>query len=292
MVSLSWESLWIAQALANHDPGLVPAHRAVRIYDRMKAILLAAGLGTRLGSLTDIWPKCLMPVRGRPLLEYWLDDLRAIGINDVLINTHHHSEIVTEFLARPKFGAGLVAVFEPELLGTAGTLRRNAAFSEGAEVFVAHADNWCRCDLSKFAQFHSCHRPPETDMTMMTFATDAPQNCGIVETDTRGVVIGFHEKVAQPPGNLANAAVYILEPKVLDWLLDNPDVGDFSTGVLPAFMGRIATWMNSGYHRDIGTLSELRKAQFDPADIATEVRDEWSATFLRHPIHGYIDGKP
>lgn len=254
----------------------------------MKAILLAAGLGTRLKPLTDIWPKCLMPIQGRPLLEYWLDDFQKLGLNEIVINTHHHPEIVAEFLRRPKFGTDLIVAYEQELLGTAGTLRRNGELLAGDSILVAHADNWCRCDLEDFLRFHFNGRPAGTEITMMTFETTNPESCGIVEIDDSGVVRGFHEKVTNPPGNLANAAVYIIEPCVLEWLRSRPEVCDFSTGVLPEFVGRIATWKNSGVHRDIGTIAELRSAQRDLVNPAAGLDDPWQDAFRRHPIQQYV----
>jgi mannose-1-phosphate guanylyltransferase len=99
-------------------------------------------------------------------------------------------------------------------------------------------------------------------MTMMTFDTDAPQTCGIVETDTDDLVVRFHEKVANPPGTRANGAVYIFEPEVIAFIasLGKPIV-DLSTEVIPHFLGRIATYHNSGYHRDIGSPESLRAAE-------------------------------
>jgi mannose-1-phosphate guanylyltransferase len=98
----------------------------------------------------------------------------------------------------------------------------------------------------------------------MLFETLDPASCGIVDLDQSGVVKSFYEKVPSPPGNLANAAVYILEPAVLGFL---DGVGkreiDFSTEVIPHFMGQIATYLNDVYHRDIGTLSSWEEAQKD-----------------------------
>src|SRR6202041_1465775 len=96
----------------------------------------------------------------------------------------------------------------------------------------------------------------------MVFATDAPQSCGIVECDAQGMVIGFHEKVPSPPGNNANAAVYIFEPSVLKFLegLGKPVI-DLSTEVLPHYIGRMSVFANDGYHRDIGTPESLAKAE-------------------------------
>ena len=123
-------------------------------------------------------------------------------------------------------------------------------------------------------------------MTMMTFDTNIPHTCGIVETDAQGVVKAFHEKVADPPGDRANAAVYLLEPEVLRWLEQHPEVSDFSTQVLPNYLGRIASWHNAQIHRDIGTLETLHQAQMDPKPEAIwDKTDEWQRWFLDQPIH-------
>ena len=81
----------------------------------VRALLLAAGLGTRLQPLTDQWPKCLMPIGERPLLEYWLETLWRSGISEVLVNLHHLPEIVEIFLARPRFQDWVSGVKETEL---------------------------------------------------------------------------------------------------------------------------------------------------------------------------------
>lgn len=248
--------------------------------------MLAAGLGTRLRPLSEHWPKCLMPIGTRPLLEHWLLMLQRAGIENIMVNTHHHAARVDEFLDSAGV-SGLVHRFhEPELLGTAGTLRANAGFFGESTVLLVHADNWCRCDFADFLDFHTCRRPSGCVITMMTFSTDSPRSCGIVETDAAGVVTAFHEKVESPPGNRANGAVYLLEPSVLAWLQERPEVSDFSTGVIPAFIGRIATWHNRGIHRDIGTPESLLLAQRDLADAEPtgETVDEWHRAFLQHPV--------
>ena len=105
-------------------------------------------------------------------------------------------------------------------------------------------------------------------MTMMTFDTDSPSSCGIVETDEEGVVVQFHEKVANPPGVRANAAVYIMEPDVLDFIATlDQRFADLSAEVIPRFLGRIATFHSSEYHRDIGTPEGLRLAQTEYSQI-------------------------
>ena len=257
--------------------------------NKVRALLLAAGLGSRLHPLTDKWPKCLMPIGERPLLEYWLETLHSANIKEVIVNIHHHSRIVKGFLNRPRFEGWVNSVYEETLLGTAGTLRANKDFFQECATLLVHADNWCQCDFTDFLNFHHKHRPEHCSITMMTFESPTPETCGIVETNTDGVVLAFHEKLNNPPGNQANGAVYLLEPEVLNWIDEHTEIHDFSTEVIPHFMGNIATWNNNGIHRDIGALSMLRLAQSDkhPSSLWPDT-DHWQRTFLSHPIHKQI----
>ena len=256
----------------------------------MKVLLLAAGLGTRLKPLTDIWPKCLMPIRGRPLLEYWLGILHNSGINDVLVNTHYFSKYVEEFLGQSHFSNWVSSVYEIELLGTAGTIRNNIDFCKDSTILLAHADNWTCCDFSDFLQYHHNKRPKGTVMTMMTFTCPNPSTCGIVELDCNGVVVEFHEKVKNPPSKLANAAVYLIEPEVVEWIKKHSKVTDFSTEVLPQFVGKIATWENQKIHRDIGTIEMLREAQIDECEpLIWGGNNLWQQNFLNNPIHKLVN---
>lgn len=227
----------------------------------MRALLLAAGLGTRLRPITDRVPKCLVPVRGRPLLAYWLDHLFAAGFERVLVNTHYRAEQVEAFLATRPERDRIDTVHEEMLLGTGGTILANAGYFGGADFLVAHADNLTDFDIAGFLAAHDL-RPAGCAITMLTFTTDAPRSCGIVELDGAGRVVAFHEKVADPPGNNANAAVYIVTSEVLRFLdtLGKPVI-DFSTEAIPAFIGRIRAVPTLGYHRDIGSVDSLRLAE-------------------------------
>ena len=112
---------------------------------------------------------------------------------------------------------------------------------------------------------------------------------GIVETDRKGVVTNFFEKITNPPSNKANAAVYIIEPEVVSWIRDNKEVKDFSTEVIPEFLGKISTWHNNSIHRDIGTLDSLEMAQKDlKLSLPWKEIDEWQADFTKHQIHKMI----
>ncbi|WDZ94299.1 nucleotidyltransferase family protein [Herbaspirillum sp. WKF16] len=229
----------------------------------MRALLLSAGLGTRLKPLTDLLPKCLVPINGRPLLDFWLENLFSQGIEDILVNTHYRASLVREYLARSTWSGLVKLVHEERLLGTGGTLVANRDFFSGHRVLLIHADNLTRFNCRDFIAAHE-QRPAGTALTMMLFHTSNPRSCGIVELDSAGIVQGFHEKVDNPPGDLANAAVYILEPEVLQFIasLERAEV-DFSTEVIPYFVGRIFTYLNDDYHRDIGTVASWREAQDD-----------------------------
>lgn len=229
----------------------------------MKALLLSAGFGTRLRPLTDKIPKCLVPIHGKPLMAYWLEMLTRAGIDQILVNLHYLPDMVRAFLSSSLFGKSVKTVYEKELLGTGGTLLKNRDFFGNEPVFMAHADNFSIFDMEFFLQAHHS-RPACCDITMMTFRTETPESCGILELDSKNVVCGFHEKQKKNFGNLANGAVYILQPSVIEFLegLGKEQI-DFSTEVIPHYLGRIYTTENTWYHRDIGTMENYLKAEED-----------------------------
>jgi len=229
----------------------------------MKAVLLAAGLGTRLRPFTETIPKCLIPIQGKPLMQYWLDLLLPEPIDQILINTHYLPEAVHGFVENSHWGQALKMVHEEALLGTGGTVLKNREFLQDGPFLLAHADNLTRFDVAAFIKTHQ-QRQPDVDITLMTFDTDTPQSCGIIEQDEQGRVLAFHEKVTNPPGRRANAAVYMMEPSVIQFLASlGKEVIDLSTEVLPHYVGRMQTFHNADYHRDIGTPESLKKAELE-----------------------------
>jgi mannose-1-phosphate guanylyltransferase len=243
----------------------------------LRALLLAAGLGTRLRPLTNYLPKCLVPIHGRPLLDYWLETLLDHGVEQVLINTHYMAPMVQQYLKQSTWLQHITLVHEETLLGTGGTILQNRGFFKDEAFLVAHADNLTIFNLPEFTHKHAV-RPTGTEMTMMVFETPDPQSCGIVSFDSQGVVQAFHEKVDNPPGNLANAAVYIFEPSVVEWLagMGKTQV-DISTEVIPYFLGKIFISLNTLYHRDIGTMKSWSESNLDfPKLFASEQNiDSW-----------------
>ena len=226
----------------------------------MRALILAAGLGKRLRPITNTIPKCLVPINGVPLLQIWLERLTAAGIGPFLINTHYLAGQVKTFVDGSLFREKIQLTFEDYLLGTAGTLIKNLDFFQGEDGLLIHGDNYCLADISAFERAHS-NRPIGCLMTMMTFRTDDPSSCGIVEVDERGVIIGFHEKVEHPPGNLANGAIYIISAELLEIIgADLNYITDFSTEVLHRFKGYIFSHEISDVFLDIGTPERYEKS--------------------------------
>jgi mannose-1-phosphate guanylyltransferase len=228
-----------------------------------KAILLSAGFGTRLRPLTNTLPKCLVPINGKPLLQIWLEQLTENGIEEFLINSHYLSEQVQKFIEHSEFKNQVTIFHEPELLGTLGTLKSTLGFWKNESVLIAHADNLCLCSWQKFQQkFFS--NSDDVLGTMMVFNTDRPKSCGIIEYNDSGLITAFHEKVENPPSNLANAAIYLFHPRLSKLIEQStPQESDISLHFIPKLLGKLNFWQTDGYLRDIGCLESLAKAESD-----------------------------
>jgi mannose-1-phosphate guanylyltransferase len=242
----------------------------------MKALLLAGGLGTRLRPLSDILPKCLMPIHGRPLLDIWIARLLKDNLIDsILINTHYKHEIVAEYLLNSTWKNKIDLVYESELLGTAGTILENRNFFHGKEFFVAHADNLSAFNLSSFVEVYN-RKDVDVLATMMAFHTDTPSNCGILEIQNN-VVVNFFEKNLNANGTLANGAVFIMSPKIID-IIDtlNSKQPDISLDLIPKLLHKINIFENTNTHIDIGNIMNWNLGNivyeetepFDPENIA------------------------
>lgn len=218
----------------------------------MHAILLAAGLGTRLRPITLKIPKCLIKLKNKPLLEIWIKNLIKAKIKRILINTHYLSDHVKAFVQSSEYKNFITLTHEPELLGTAGTLIHNLDFYKGDDVMLIHADNYCEEDLEKLIQAHK-NRPNNCIMTMMTFRTKNPSSCGIVDLDKNNVVTLMHEKEKSIKSNLANCAVYILSKNFLEHTMLSKNIKDFSKEVIPKCYGKIFTFETKKIFEDIGT---------------------------------------
>jgi histidinol-phosphate phosphatase family protein len=248
------------------------------------ALLLAGGLGTRLHPLTYTVPKCLIPIVGRHLLDFWIDRLTEADIYKVRINTHALAEQVQSYISSINSGGQirLTEAFEPILLGSAGTITANADLADDADLIVIiYADNISDISLASLLSFHRSHNDP---FTMVLFHAPNPQACGIADLDSEGRVLSFIEKPQQPASDLANAGVYVVD----QWAFrEIAGMGAFDLGfeVIPRFVGRMRGWIWGGYHLDIGTHEALERAQRDvpklfPVRCSAQSAIRRSAVFL------------
>jgi mannose-1-phosphate guanylyltransferase len=224
----------------------------------MKAFLLAAGLGTRLRPVTDTVPKCMLPIDGRPLLGIWLDEFGRAGVDEVLVNLHYLPDVVRRYLGTRTGAPAVRTFFEPELLGSAGTLAANRDWVAGEDMFLAcNADNLTDFDLSSLIQAQRKHGAVAT---LTVFHSDRPSAGGVVELDGAGLVTGFTEKPSQPVSDLVNAGMYAFHPSVLDQV-EGESPCDIGYHLLPGLVGRVRAVLVEGYFRDVGTVEAYQRAQ-------------------------------
>ncbi len=226
------------------------------------ALLFAGGIGSRLRPLTDTIPKCLIPIGGRMLLDFWIDNLLDAGVRRARINSHHLAAAVREKVRQVNDNSELVLTekYEQTLLGSAGTIADNRDLADGADdVLLIYSDNLSGVSLGEFLAFHRSHSSP---LSMLLFHAENPRACGIASLDNERTVIEFEEKPEHPKSDLANAGVYIVTGDAYREIADM-QVFDIGFDVLPKFIGRMKGFVFEGYHRDIGTLKSLKQAEAD-----------------------------
>ena len=244
----------------------------------MKAMILAAGKGTRLGQLGKTIPKVLLPVGGEPLLGHTFRWLKGHGISAVALNVNHHHQQVIDYVGDgTRLGIPACFSHEDTLLGTAGGVKKMEHFFDDTFV-VVYGDILVDFDLRAMVQFHN---DKKSSATLALIKVADPSGFGIVETDTDRRITGFVEKPA--PGTtssrLANAAVYILEKQVLDYV-QGDSFCDFGFNVFPQLLQADIPMYgyalgNSEYFMDLGTPEKYRKANedFSVGNVGRRVKD-------------------
>jgi mannose-1-phosphate guanylyltransferase len=227
----------------------------------MRALILAAGFGTRLGKLTENSPKALVEVGGKSILDHNIRKLLSAGISEILINTHYLSDQVEDYLKKQTYHELVATVFEPSLLGTAGTVRANWDFFNDDDFLVMHGDNYFEAELKPFLSAHM-NRKTGTVMTMATFNTGSPELCGTVVTDDNGIVLHFFEKTRETSSFRANAAIYLVSPEAKDLFHSlSPLENDISLNIIPKLLGKIQEHFLPGDFIDIGSPKGLAEAE-------------------------------
>ena len=232
----------------------------------MKALILAAGLGTRLRPITDTIPKPLVPIDGKPLLAYHFDSLRKYGVNEVLINTHHLADQINQFVAEycKQFSEFKVKIsFEPKLLGSAGTLRANMDFFKGEENFlVVYGDNLTNINYEKFIDFHL---KKGGLITIACYQEPYPESKGIIVFDEDKLITQFIEKPKpeQVISHYANAGIYVCNRRVFDYLkIFKVPIIDFGRDLFPLLLAneKMYAYEMEEFLLDIGTLATYSAA--------------------------------
>jgi mannose-1-phosphate guanylyltransferase len=225
----------------------------------MKAMVLAAGLGTRLRPLTYEITKPMVPVLDRPVMEHIVDLLDKHGFEDVIANLHYFPDSIREH-----FGERLSYRFEPELLGTAGGVRGCADFFGDEPFLVISGDALTDIDLQAFA---ARHLQAGGVATLAVKQVPDTREYGVVLHDREGRITGFQEK--PPPeealSDLGNCGIYMFDPKIFDYFPSRPFV-DWAQDVFPVLLENdVPFYIHElgEYWNDVGSLGELRQGTFD-----------------------------
>ena len=201
----------------------------------MKAMILAAGRGTRLGSLGETIPKVLIEIDGRPLLERHLNYLERNGIRRVVVNAHHHAAQIASFAETYGGSIDLTVVVEDRLLGTAGGVRNALGQLQPGPFFVLYGDVLIDAPIEPLL---TLHRETNACATLAVHEAGSAEGKGVVEVDDGGRVQAFTEKSSEAKGPfLINSGLYVLEPELVSHLAPGRE-SDFGTDVFPAALQR------------------------------------------------------
>lgn len=201
----------------------------------IRAMMLSAGRGTRLGDLTSDIPKPMIPLAGKPILEHNVDWLRHSGVSDLVINLHHRGDrIQAHFGDGSRFGVNITYSFEPTLLGTAGAMRPVRHHFTSTFV-VVYADNLLRCNFDRFLE---AHRRGGGLGTMALHERSDVARSGVARVEADGRIVDFVEKPEHPEnlGTFVNAGLLLWEPDVFRYIGDE-GAPDFSRDVIPNVIG-------------------------------------------------------
>jgi mannose-1-phosphate guanylyltransferase/mannose-1-phosphate guanylyltransferase/phosphomannomutase len=239
----------------------------------MKAMLLAAGLGTRLRPLTYEVPKPMMPVLGRPVMEHILRLLAHHGFDDVISNLHYFPEQIEErFGDGSAWGVRLAYSHEPALLGTAGGVRNVREHFGGETFLIVSGDALTDIDLTALWEHH---KQAGGIGTLALRQVDDTTQFGVVILGDDGRIQGFQEKPdpAEALSNLGNCGIYVFEPEIFDYFPES-DFVDWAQDVFPTLLDQDVPFYGheiTDYWNDIGSIGEFRQGNFDALAGAVKV---------------------
>jgi mannose-1-phosphate guanylyltransferase len=256
----------------------------------MKAMLLAAGLGTRLRPLTYELPKPMVPVLGRPVMEHIMRLLAKHGFDDVVANLHYFPDLIrNRFGDGSEYGVRLVYSYEPELLGTAGGVR-NVREHFGDETFlIISGDALTDIDLGAL---WAAHKEKGGIATLALKRVEDTSQFGVVIVADDGRIQGFQEKPdpAEALSNLGNCGIYVFEPEIFDYFPEQEFV-DWAMDVFPTLLAQDVGFYGHefpDYWNDVGSLEEYRQGNFDA--LEGRVRVEMSSNGAAAPGDAEVEG--
>ena len=235
----------------------------------MKAMVLAAGQGTRLHPLTEHTPKALVPVAGRPMIEYSLLLLKRYGIRDVMINLHHLGEQIERYLGDGKeWGLQITYSKEPELLDTGGGLLKAKPFLQEDTFIVINTDVLIDLSLSDLLTFHEKTRAVAT---LVLRPDPLADQYGSMEIDGAGRIHRFLQTriaaaLPAPTTKLMFTGVQVLEPRVFDYMPTDDALRKFSTtrDTYPRMLlnqEKLFGFRFDGFWQDVGTAQRIEEAE-------------------------------
>lgn len=202
----------------------------------MKAVILAAGKGTRLGELGCSIPKPLLEVQGKTILEHNVELCKKFGTEEIFINTHHLSPMITSALGDgEKYGLSIKYSYEPQLLGTAGALLNFKSQLGHQPFYLVYGDNFSSFDLA------SLRRKADDVQTLAVIGfhyREDVSSSGVAEFDRNGKIMKFLEKpsAGQTDSNWVNAGLYFLSPSIFDFI--PPGESDFGRDIFPNLLAK------------------------------------------------------
>ena len=235
---------------------------------KIRAMVMAAGAGTRLHPLTHETPKPMVPIANRPVLEYTIENLKRHGITEIILNLHNHPELIRKhFGDGSAWGVNIQYSFESKLLGTAGGVRKADWFLKGGTFLVMSGDGLTDIDLSKLLVFHAQRK---SIATMALSRVDSKFEYGITLTNPQGRIQKFIEKPHWGDifSNQVNTGIYVFDPKVLKRIRPGR-LTDFGHDIWPKLLSSkqpIFGHLTNRYWCDVGNLPEYRRAQRDFLD--------------------------
>ncbi|MBW8059794.1 MAG: NDP-sugar synthase [Solirubrobacterales bacterium] len=250
----------------------------------MRAMVLAAGLGTRLRPITYEMPKPMVPVLNRPVMEHIARLLARHGFVEAIANLHWFPELIeSHFGDGSQLGLDLSYSREERLLGTSGGVRNAAGFL-GDSFLVISGDALTDIDLAAMREFHESH---DGIATLATKRVRDTSQFGVAISGSDGRIQGFQEKPdpAEALSDLANCGIYMFRSEVFDYFPepgtskaagpdDPPGFADWAMDVFPALLDGDAPFYShevDAYWNDIGNLEELRQGNLDALSGAVEV---------------------